>query len=403
MPRSLKKFICEYCGEEFETRNWKKNKNPKFCSKICYNKSMVKHPNKKCKQCEKEFKPKKEESIFCSKKCFNEYKKSKRMSVICDNCGKKFFIRPSDLKYRNARFCSIKCRDEFNKAKILEKACPTCGKKFTTPKKDNKTFCSNECSLKSLYKKELLSKKYSGKTLIERGFSEGEVEKHKQRTIIRNKENAGKTYKEIYGEDRANEISQKLSEIKSGISLYSLIMKKHNVGYEEARKFMPAYGRNGEEHPMFGKHHSVESKQKMMDSFYKNGKFGRFAYGVFNGVKWQGSWELKYLIDCYKNGIKVERWQGEPILYYYENKPHHYFPDFITEGKVVEIKGLRGGTNKVDAKTKAAQKLYGDKYIYINNIEQPYPPKVFYSLAKEKYSDILEILYNPHEEEKVGS
>jgi hypothetical protein len=25
MPKSLKKFICEYCGQEFETQNWKKN------------------------------------------------------------------------------------------------------------------------------------------------------------------------------------------------------------------------------------------------------------------------------------------------------------------------------------------------------------------------------------------
>ena len=406
MARSLKTFTCKQCNKQFQTRNWKSNLTPQFCSVKCRSLSKIKHKEQNCIFCGKEFKPKKEGMFFCSMECFNEYKKSKQIAVVCKNCGKVFFVRPSEVENRNVHFCNNDCKFEFQKAKTIEKECLTCGKTFSSFVRENRLYCSNMCNLTSKERKNNLSKKYTGVPLVERGFSQEQVDSFVKNVSLKNVEKQiGKTYKEIYGEVRANEISQKLSELKSGVSLYNLIMEKHNVSYEEARELMPAYGRNGEKHPMFGKHHSVESKQKMMESFNNkyDGKLGRFAYGFFNEIRWHGSWELKYLIDCYENNIEVKRWEGEPILYYFEGKPHHYFPDFIVGDKIVEIKGLRDGTEKVKTKTEAAQKIYGDRYVYINNIDQPYPAKVFYSLTKEKYFDILEIIYNPHKEKSIGN
>lgn len=37
------KKICGYCGAEFITKKQSKNRIPKYCSKICYAKSLIGH------------------------------------------------------------------------------------------------------------------------------------------------------------------------------------------------------------------------------------------------------------------------------------------------------------------------------------------------------------------------
>lgn len=58
-------------------------------------------------------------------------------------------------------------------------------------------------------------------------------------------------------------MTEKRSGDKNPMSLSS-ISKRHGVSREEARKLTNAFGRSGERHPMFGKHHTDESKLKIV-------------------------------------------------------------------------------------------------------------------------------------------
>lgn len=85
---------------------------------------------KPCLNCGKEFKVqprsvKRGAGKYCSNECRLEYwnktgilkgriapNKEKRTGkmVVCQNCGKEFYVIPSQFKYRNPRYCSYECR-----------------------------------------------------------------------------------------------------------------------------------------------------------------------------------------------------------------------------------------------------------------------------------------------------
>ena len=86
------------------------------------------------------------------------------------------------------------------------------------------------------------------------------------------------------------------------------IATRHNVSIEEASKLTPAYGRVGELHPMFGKHHTQEALEKIASSpmFQKPTWRSRFEIEIYNFCKLQndetlcnqkiGKWNVDILI-----------------------------------------------------------------------------------------------------------
>jgi hypothetical protein len=109
-------------------------------------------------------------------------------------------------------------------------------------------------------------------------------------------------------------------------------------------------------------------------------------------------WELKYIIDNIERGNNIKRYDLDPIEYFIDGEKHHYFPDFIlNEENIVEIKGLKKGEPKTIEKIKVSKKLFGDKYLFIENVGQNISAKIYFNLMKEKYGERLEINYNPHE------
>ena len=61
--------------------------------------------------------------------------------------------------------------------------------------------------------------------------------------------------------------------------------------------------------------------------------------GWWNGIHFQSTWELAFYLWCTSLGCKCERnRKGYP--YTWEGKRHFYYPDFIVEGELVEIKGF---------------------------------------------------------------
>lgn len=106
---------------------------------------------KTCKQCGKELVKNK---VYCSKECRNKYlslhpfRPKKQVSVTCEECGKQFTRRPSNLRKRT--FCSKACHlATHGKNKYEIRKCEECDKDIKVlisgRKGCKKTFCSYEC------------------------------------------------------------------------------------------------------------------------------------------------------------------------------------------------------------------------------------------------------------------
>jgi hypothetical protein len=127
--------------------------------------------------------------------------------------------------------------------------------------------------------------------------------------------NKGKTNVEIYGKEKATEISEKIS-----ISVKNKPFVKHS---EESKK---------------------KISQKMLNN--KNwvnslNKTGKGKKGHYKGNYFASSWELAYIIFCEKNNINIKRnWKSFKYINA-NNEEKLYIPDFYseTEDKFIEIKG----------------------------------------------------------------
>lgn len=104
--------------------------------------------------------------------------------------------------------------------------------------------------------------------------------------------------------------------------------------------------------------------------------------GWYKGFWCDSSYELVYLIYCIENDIKIER-NKKGFDYFYENKKHLFYPDFIVNGKYVEIKNFE--SDLTDAKIKDFP--YEIDVIYKDRI------KPFLNYVKEKYGKNFIDLY----------
>lgn len=79
--------------------------------------------------------------------------------------------------------------------------------------------------------------------------------------------------------------------------------------------------------------------KKMLKTKDENHSWGRRTY-LYNGVFYDSSWEIMFVIYCEESNIKVKRNECFYLEYYDNEKKHRYFPDFIAEdGHFIEIKG----------------------------------------------------------------
>lgn len=65
---------------------------------------------------------------------------------------------------------------------------------------------------------------------------------------------------------------------------------------------------------------------------------GRGKHGWYNNIWCDSSWELAYVIYCLDHNIQIERCK-EYFEYEYQGKKHRYYPDFVVNDEIVEIKG----------------------------------------------------------------
>lgn len=135
----------------------------------------------------------------------------------------------------------------------------------------------------------------------------------------------GKTYEELFGKQRANEIKEKISKslklnARSGIAgtKEKELARRKKISYA-----MKAHGG------------------------YRRGS-GRGKCGWYCGFWLDSSWELAFLLYCLDNDILIQRNQKR-FQYEYQEQIHEYIPDFLISGEVYyEIKGYY--TDQVQAK-----------------------------------------------------
>lgn len=78
---------------------------------------------------------------------------------------------------------------------------------------------------------------------------------------------------------------------------------------------------------------------KTIESHLKSTRHGNAHHGWYKDIPYDSSFELAFIIyniECLHK--KVERFKGYRT-YIYNNETHKYFPDFIIDGKIYEVKG----------------------------------------------------------------
>ena len=97
-----------------------------------------------------------------------------------------------------------------------------------------------------------------------------------------------------------------------------------------------------------GKHHSEESKKLISENtsraynYEADRKSGRGKKGSYKGFWCDSTYELAYIIYCLDHNIPIRR-NKEYFEYEYQGKQHRYYPDFIVNNELIEIKGFANG------------------------------------------------------------
>jgi len=87
------------------------------------------------------------------------------------------------------------------------------------------------------------------------------------------------------------------------------------------------------------------SKREKLSQYAKTHNYGGYKrnsgigkHGWYKGIWCDSSWELAFVIYSLDNGYTISRCK-EKRTYVFENKIRTYIPDFVVNGKIIEIKG----------------------------------------------------------------
>ena len=217
---------------------------------------------------------------------------------ICEYCGKEH-----DGTYGSGRFCSKTCRAKYVASKVKTH-------KSNWPKKSNKIWICKDCGIIFYTRNELYlhRKKYhirNNNEVWNKGLTKDNnyslqqasaVLKEKFKSGKLKSKLSGKTYEEIYGKDKANQIKEKIS-------------KKLSI----------------------------------------NNKGGRCKWFMYLNQKLQGTWELNIAKKLEAEKIKwIKCTKNKYSLKYISDRIHYYTPDFyLPEYDIyLEIKGHWWGNDK---------------------------------------------------------
>ena len=73
--------------------------------------------------------------------------------------------------------------------------------------------------------------------------------------------------------------------------------------------------------------------------------YKKYKSGWFKNIHCDSSWELAFVIYCLDHNINIER-NTQFFEYVYKDKKYKYYPDFIVNNKLYEIKGYESEKDK---------------------------------------------------------
>lgn len=121
--------------------------------------------------------------------------------------------------------------------------------------------------------------------------------------------------------------------------------------------------------------------KKMLNNHNNNpNKTGRGKKGYYKGFYCASTYELAFVIYCLDHDINIKRYDGF-YNYTYKGKQHRYYPDFIIDNTIYEIKGF--WTELVDIKA-AAVKDREIKILYRKDL------KNIFDYIYEKYNKTVD-------------
>ena len=111
---------------------------------------------------------------------------------------------------------------------------------------------------------------------------------------------------------------------------------------------------------------SHAAKKREFGGYHEN-SIKKYHHGNYKGIHYDSSWELAYIIYCLDHNIDIKRCD---IVRYYEinGVRKRYFPDFIVNNEIIEIKGFYNNVSKIKAEQNPDIKilLENDMKIYID-------------------------------------
>lgn len=108
-----------------------------------------------------------------------------------------------------------------------------------------------------------------------------------------------------------------------------------------------------------GMSNNVSKSNKGHTGGLRTNAYKKYKSGLYHGIHCDSSWELAFVIYCEEHNIKIVR-NSKPLKYIFENKEYKYYPDFIINGQLYEIKGYEN--NKAIEKHKQhPEVIYLDK------------------------------------------
>lgn len=146
-------------------------------------------------------------------------------------------------------------------------------------------------------------------------------------------------------------------------------------------------GRCLDEYKEHERRRKISESLKGNKNWMFNKKHGNAHKGHYNGIFCDSSWELAFLVYYIEHNLYIKRCDLK-FEYFWNNEKHLYFPDFITDEGIIEIKG------RIDEKAKAKMNQYPSIIIYgkdkmkpiLQYIEEKYGSE-FWKHLYDEYSD----------------
>lgn len=267
---------------------------------------------------------------------------------ICKYCGKACKNKSSLTQHE------IRCKENINRIKpfVPEKKIKSLNKCLTcNAETNNNRFCSKRCAA-------IFNNK-------NRSHSINTKEKIRKSVKLYNKTHkVQKLYNEIH----------KIQKIRTCIFCNKTFLVQHiKNGKFSKSKFCSNECRNN---------YLSKINKEIGSGGFREGSVKNYKSGCYKGIHCDSSWELAFVIYHIDNNIDIKRCT-DARTYILNGITKKYFPDFVVNGTIYEIKGINNDISK-------AKQMYNNDvcFLFKNDLTK------YIEYVKTKYGDNFINLYD---------